>query len=517
MFCWQSQPGVNIRHAATLALFFGLAAAATAASPAPNADDPFVAEIDILAGWPRHEPRSASLRQQSATPRRPTYQRVPGDRQQSSAPVHPAEMPLTGDPDRTRPVVPIAHEMPMAEPLENTLIVAELPSLLPIGPPERYWFEADYLLWWIKGMKNTPPLVTTSDPSDQGVLIPGNSTRVLFPTDALFRDVGSGGRIRFGAWLDPLHENGIEADGFGLRVPPERFRAASGGTPLLARPFFDTLPAANSPNAEVVATTASPAREGEVSVLGESDLYSAGVRWRWNVSAARRQDGPACAAGRRYFAFLPWGDIRLDFTFGYRYARLDEQLSVFETVTILEGLSINDRYDVADQFRTENDFHAAEIGMHYSYHRCRLSFDLLPRLAFGNTRQRIRIDGSTLYTPGSTGISQSQLGGLLALEGTNIGNYRRDMFSIMPQMEVRLGYRISNRIEATFGYSFLYWMEVARPGEQMDYNVNSSYFPSNNPVSGPGPAPNGPRDPRPQMADSAFWAQGLTFGIECRF
>ena len=87
----------------------------------------------------------------------------------------------------------------------------------------------------------------------------------------------------------------------------------------------------------------------------------------------------------------------------------------------------------------------------------------------------------------------------------------------MPQVDARLGYRIMDRLTMTLGYSFLYWMRVARPGEQIDFRVNPNYFPSSSPFDPPPTPPLGPRDPRPLFADAAFWAQGLNLGLEYRF
>lgn len=83
---------------------------------------------------------------------------------------------------------------------------------------------------------------------------------------------------------------------------------------------------------------------------------------------------------------------------------------------------------------------------------------------------------------GQTVISNSQTddgtyaGGLLA-QRTNIGTYRRDQFAIVPELGVTLGLRIAPRMRATFGYSFLYMSRVARPGEQIDLDVNPDLLP----------------------------------------
>ena len=462
-----------------------------------SAEVPSNSSIGLLNDWPR---QSVDPRRSDAA-RRPAYQRIPSHLRTASAP----DLAL----DRPKNIALQTFDMPQGEPQAIPHGPVTTLMMLPVGPPEAWWVDAEYLYWWTKGMKNTPPLVTTSNDVDLG-RIGETSTRVLFPTAALFQAPGSGGRIRFGHWWNAEHTQGIAADLWGLNGPSERFSASSASTPLLARPFFDS--SSGSQNAEVVAIPGTPSRSGGVSVDADSDLYSGGIAWRWQLGVLRPSRARPCRNAPASFHFLPRGDIRLDFTCGYRYARLQERLSIFENVTLSSG----DRFDVEDHFRTTNDFNGAEIGLLYTHHHCRWSFELRPRIAFGGVRQRTQINGNTRSTPsGGTPINES--GGLLALEGTNIGSFTRDEFSILPQVDARFGYRIMDRLTLTLGYSFLYWMRVARPGEQIDFRVNPNYFPSSNPFAPPPTPPLGPRDPRPQFADAAFWAQGLNLGLEYRF
>ncbi len=451
-----------------------------------------------LSDWPRrpiNESRNDAVR-------RPAYQRVPA----AALPVAASASVRTNVPNE-QGIVHVSYEIP-AE-----IQPATLPLMLPVGPCEPWWFEAEYLYWWVKPMKNTPPLVTTSDAADGGI-IGSPSNEVLFPTDSLFQSPGSGGRIRFGRWWNTEHSQGIHADLWGLHGPREQFRVDSNGSPLVARPFFDT--STGTQNAEIVATTLGQPRSGGVAIRAGSDLYSAGIGWRWQLGALRPSRAKPCRVADGRFRYLPRGDIRLDFTCGYRYARLGEQLSVFESISIPAGSTPvpAGEYNVQDHFKTTNDFNGVELGLHYQHHHCRWFVDLRPRLAFGNVRQQIEIDGSTRYAP-TTGAAINESGGLLALAGTNIGNTTRDQFSFMPQLDLELGYRFSDRLAMTVGYSFLYWMRVARPGEQIDFNVNPNHFPTSNPFAPPSGGP--PFDPSPQNADAAFWAQGLNFGFEYRF
>ena len=47
----------------------------------------------------------------------------------------------------------------------------------------------------------------------------------------------------------------------------------------------------------------------------------------------------------------------------------------------------------------------------------------------------------------------------------------------MPEIGFTLGYDLTSRLKATVGYTLLYWSNVARPGDQIDLNVDSRQFP----------------------------------------
>jgi len=170
--------------------------------------------------------------------------------------------------------------------------------------------------------------------------------------------------------------------------------------------------------------------------------------------------------------------------------------------------SIATTFDVTDAFDTENDFHGAEIGLLLEYESCRLSLEVLAKVALGNNNRIIRIDGDTTIT--TNGVPDDYSGGILA-QRTNIGEYGGDEFAVVPEVGITLGYQLTRRLRATFGYSFLYWSDVARPGEQIDTRVNPNLFPpEEDPFSGP---------LRPQFVlhDTDFWAQGLNFGVDYRW
>ena len=108
------------------------------------------------------------------------------------------------------------------------------------------------------------------------------------------------------------------------------------------------------------------------------------------------------------------------------------------------------------------------------------------------------------------GIRDESLGGLLAL-ASNVGRYERDHFAMIPELGITLGYDVTCNVRATFGYTFLYWSKVARPGDQIDLDVNITQFGNNgNNLVG---------EPRPEFnwVTTDFWAQGLRVGLDYRF
>ena len=113
----------------------------------------------------------------------------------------------------------------------------------------RFWFSADYLLWWVKKGPSTTPLVATGPASDAfpGVLDQPHTT-VLFGGSGLNYDTFSGMRLGFGAWLDSDRTFGVEASGFMLEKRSVNF-AMSGnasGQPYFGRPFIDALTGADN-------------------------------------------------------------------------------------------------------------------------------------------------------------------------------------------------------------------------------------------------------------------------------
>ena len=358
------------------------------------------------------------------------------------------------------------------------------------GASNCWWVRADYLHWWTDGLR-TPVLASTSPTgtaqSAAGVLDQGATT--LFGGD-LLTGSRSGGRIRFGFWLEETQRLGVEAEYFGLGDIDDGFAGTSTGDPIIARPFFNAL--SNAEDSELVAFPGVVS--GTFNADAQGSLQSAGVRLLWNL----------CRSGAPIsLNTVERCEARLDLLLGYRFLRLDDSLRMREQLTS-QLTADPGTFDIMDEFSTKNEFHGGEIGLMRTEGYGRWTLDMLFKMAVGNTRESVSINGNTIIDDG-TG-PQTFSGGLLA-QRTNIGDYSRDRFTLLPELGVTIGYQLSPCWQVNFGYSLIYWDRVARAGEQIDRSVNPNLLP-------PELVPfSGPLRPEFPFEENSFWAHGLNFGL----
>ena len=96
---------------------------------------------------------------------------------------------------------------------------------------------------------------------------------------------------------------------------------------------------------------------------------------------------------------------------------------------------------------------------------------------------------------------------------TNVGTYTRDDFAVIPEAEFKLICRITKRLEASLGYSFVYWSDVALAGQQIDMSMGQPTVNASQLLGGALP-PGDPRNPAfIGIVDTDFWIQALSFGL----
>ncbi|HZT81310.1 MAG TPA: BBP7 family outer membrane beta-barrel protein, partial [Gemmataceae bacterium] len=362
----------------------------------------------------------------------------------------------------------------------------DLPPGPVITPYPRFYASAEHLLWNIRPSR-LPPLVTTGVAQGGGVSgnLGGPGTAVLFGGSSVDNEDFSGGRFTAGWWFGEAQRWGVEGSFLFLGQRSVRFSESSAGGFVLARPFFNLN--TGQEDREVVAAPGLSA--GAVGVGLSSRLLGAELNALRNVWC-----GP-------YF--------RADLLGGFRYLNLTERLSVSENVLVLptaDNPFAGDQFFVLDQFGTSNNFYGGQLGVSATGTWRRWSLNLRTKVALGDTHQAIRIAGLQQLTS-PTGV-QAFPGGLLALPSNN-GYFTRDRFSVVPEVGVNLGFQATSNLRLFVGYTFLFWSNVARPGDQVDRVLDVSQVPNR-----PSPPPRVAARPAVPFKETGFWAHGVNFGLQ---
>jgi hypothetical protein len=371
-------------------------------------------------------------------------------------------------------------------------------------------------------------VVSSSDP------VFDDNDPIIFGNDEILDGARNGGRVTLAIFLDDRGKWAAEGDYFAFSQEDLSFSAGSFAPvpppPYIGRPFFDV----NFDNGAMIFP--GPAIEevdtdnlnGVVTVEAESEFQSAGIRLRHNLCCSPGcntacGDCVTCGSGVGGGGLCPLfdgflGDFfkgatrNVDMTYGVRWAQLDERLRVHEDLFVVNPpTDRGTRFELTDSFGTSNDFFGGELGFLVDWERRRWSLELLSRLAIGTTRQRVFIAGNTVVTqPGGPGQNFDGFG--LLAQPSNVGNYERDEFSVIPQLGLTAGYLLTENLRLTFGYTLLYWTRVVRPGDQIDFDVNSAFL--DLPAD---PSSVDPQRPLFAFEDTDIWAQGFSVGLDYRW
>ncbi len=370
--------------------------------------------------------------------------------------------------------------------------------------PQNGWFSAEYLNWYQDGM-DLPPLVTTHNgnplPNQQDAGVIGRGGQVIFGGNDVLTDSFDGFRLRGGVWLDKCHTWGIGGEYFQIGEETESFSRTSSGSTILARPFFNINPADGPARQDAELVAFPNVVAGTITSEATSQLRGAGIHLRRMFDCDQ-----GCSSG--LFCGCPGHFCtRQEVLVGYRYMDLEE--SLFER-EILRGLDPAANFDIFDRFETRNQFNGVDLGWAYKKTRGYWTFDSLLRLAVGSTNQTVTINGGTTISGVAGQPTESFVGGLRA-QRTNIDTYEQDQFTVIPELNLNLGYQLTDHFRATVGYTFIYWSNVVRPGDHIDYDINPALLP-------PEQVPfTGAERPGFEFDTTDYWAQGISIGGEFRW
>ena len=351
--------------------------------------------------------------------------------------------------------------------------------------PAAFTIGAEALLWWLKDSPAPVPLVTDGLRDRPG-------TRIFLGGEDVDANPLPG--FRLGAGYAFSDRWGVESSFFYLTPRTTERSVGSSGQPgsvNLRIPYFDpTLPGE-------AATSLS-------SVDG-SFAGSASERLRTSFLGAELNGRMNLVSGSGW---------RVDALAGFRYLRLRETYT-FDTSSPLIPPQPADVFVTKDEFDATNSFYGPQVGV-----RARADWGPLVlvgslKVGFGAVVQSVDVSGS-LTTNDFTnfGPLQTFVGGYFA-QATNIGEHRRTLFGVVPELALSGGWRVTPWLSLVAGYTFLYVNSVARPGDQIDRTVNPTGLPS---FTGEPPAPfSGVARPAFKFKGSDFWAQGLNIGFVFSF
>jgi hypothetical protein len=376
---------------------------------------------------------------------------------------------------------------------------------IPCGAPGRFWFRADFMMWWTNGTE-LPPLVVAGPPNT-----PATEIEVTYGDSTVLTGGRPAVRTTFGGWLDRRHRWGIEADWLYLSGMSNHFEQSTQPGTQVGRPLYDL-------EKNVLAYELADS----VVVDGEDYFNSTGFWLRYNLCCCENCCGTCdgceeagCEAGCGGCGGPECGTCcdpcglhycRADLLVGYRYYVLGDKLSIHETLGTQTPAAF---FDITDTFRTHNEFHGAEIGLSGELRRGRWGFNVLTKMAVGSARQRAYIDGVTHQTT-SQGTATYNNGIYATIPNMSGSPYTRDQFTVIPELRLELSYQMTCRLRTYVGYDLLYWAPIWRAGDQIDLYIDPRNF---------APLPQTGRLPLPTFPGqySSFLAQGLNVGLELRF
>jgi hypothetical protein len=341
------------------------------------------------------------------------------------------------------------------------------------------WGSIDFVYMWRKG-QTYPPLVTTNPigTSDTAAgTLDNPTTRVLFGGNGVDAYPTPGGRAEVGIWGNQCQTVGIGGRFLAIGDEVHSFNLSNTSNPIIGVPLIELDPFEVGENAILAA---HPDRgPGSVAFNSTAYLY----------------------AGDAFLRFKFWEDCvhRLDLVGGYTFAKIGDGF----TFDLVNTDATGTRRELRDEFAMTNRFDGASLGGLYVVRGNCWSFTMLGKCGLGTMRHTANITGTTDTT--ANGVVTTTSGGLFA-QPTNIGRHEQSEFAIMPEMQVKVGYRIHQCLEITAGYNGLYWNRMAQAGEQVDRTLNSTQFEGGTLTGAP----------RPEFAFHLrdYWVQGITLGLQ---
>jgi hypothetical protein len=354
---------------------------------------------------------------------------------------------------------------------------------------------ADYAHGFLRPTSNAVPLFS-SGPASAAVLgvLGQPGTTVLFSTNDVHNNSLNGVRSALGFWLGDEQRMSLSLGSIYLIQPTNTaFSTASDGSgnPVLARPILN-----GATGQEQSYLLAAPGTiTGGATVIARSEFYGADLNAGFHRAFGTNLVGTAL--------------------FGYRYLHYADGLTVQDqfqplttTAVTFEGTKIGPGNSLFEQarFQGNNAFNGVQFGGQLRWQQDWLFVDAFGKVAFGVTDQHVSINGATA-------LGSSVVPGDVLTSLSNIGQERRQVFGVVPEVGVNVGVDVLQHLRLKVGYSFLAWSAVARAADQVDRVISTGRVPTD-PSFGNG---GGPARPALSISDQFLWLQTINLGLELHY
>ncbi len=335
-----------------------------------------------------------------------------------------------------------------------------------------WWVSAEYLVWFLRE-GHIPPLLTTG-PLTSGGRLGEPGTQVLYGDERLktrHNDRFFGTRITLD-WLNASRTLGLEGRAFFLERDSTYFKAVSDGTTLLARPYTD----------------AATGRSASDIIAGPTPLG-----WRNGAFVGYSRIELFGEEANAVIPLTQGGWLSCDLLAGARFLQMRDRLDLTATSHLLPARTT--LFGLYDYLDAHNAFYGAQVGLRGCATWGHWFLQMRGTVAVGGDDQEVKADGNrTFQTP----LVKVVRPGGLSVQESNIGDHSRGAVDMVSEVGVHLGYQVCRCLTLFGGYTFLYWNNPLRAGDQVDPLIS--------------PRPGGTHPEIPFQSDP-FWAQGVNVGL----
>jgi Putative beta barrel porin-7 (BBP7) len=416
--------------------------------------------------------------------------------------------------------------VPMGNPVDGP--ITQMP-MGPTTPHYRVWASGEYLLWRI----SDPQLPSSASAMPAGLLAVTTTITTLPPPPAPFAQTtflpigttGSGNpggvanlgehngaRFTAGLWFDQAEDCGVEASFFILERRSYDFATIFSNTGNVNGAFVINTGLAST---TVVTTQTGPVAAPTTTTTTYTNPVILGGTSTGNLNGFLRNEMLGGDLNARATCSY-FGPVKISGTAGFRYLfygedyQLNDQFTVTLTNAtgaavggVVPALPTNILGRTVDAIKSHNNFFGGQAGFELEGECCSFFIDGKFHCALGANEQSVNITAVTLAPTVMLGGSTYGAG--------DVGNHERTRISVIPEVNLRVGYVFNDNIRAWVGYDGMYMYNVVRAAGQSQ---------SSNPISVVVGSTNVPVTVNQfsfHFVDSNLPVQGINFGLEFRF